>query len=314
MESKNKLRVEHPEMSAGELKILAERTPVSRSSHVGNQNLRELVLLTNFNLRQILVDSIHSEDKYTRPAHLLNGKEQRLASRSQAKNKVPSKVAIREGTDVFESPEINELIEQSKTIQDLHMASLGRLALSSGQEPILLSEMLEKSGDLGGALMEAAAGLGQVRRTVDGAGKIRPVDNVNLEQQGVFGLDDVSPQAEGALLPLEGMIVLDILETSAGGQSETVFHLGGKDMRAYTRDESVVSCVDTLLQTTRSLLGQSQDEITYSVIDVSQADRLAISREFCIKSQYDLIAQRPKTNERRVEIPPANYDTMLGGD
>lgn len=313
MRTKNKLTVKHPVVSAQELSELSEDNLVSRSSHVGNQNLRELVLLTNFNLRQILVDTIHAEDKYARPAHILNGQDKRLASRSQAKNKIPSKVPIRDGIGSFSSGEINGLIEQSETVQDLHAVSIGRLALKSNP-PILLSEMLDRSGDRGLALMEATAKLGGIRRTVDESGKIQPIDNASLDELGVFGLNDASPKDGGALLPLEGMMALDILEAQAEGQSETVFHLGGKDMCAYTRDQDVMSRVDQFLQATCSLLEQKQEPVAYSVIDISNADRLAASCDSSVKSQYDLIERHSALEDRIVEIPDANYDTMLGGE
>ena len=151
------LKIEHPTMKFSELDELCNKERVSRSSHVGNQNLRETIILTNLKVNSVLVDTIHGEDNYSSPSYVINGQSTRIASRSKAKNRVPALIPITSLPGI--NPEIDSLAENSANILEFHIKSIGRIALANDVKPTLLTEQLDASGDIGNALVESSAEL-----------------------------------------------------------------------------------------------------------------------------------------------------------
>lgn len=304
------LTVEHPLLSVGEVLNLATATPLERSGHIGNQNLTELTVLSLPNVQPIMVDTIHGRDKYSQPgALLLNGMAHRLASNSRANNRLVG--AIHPDATVLEQVAANhpqlELQAGYPNLTALHQASLGSLGLTI-QIPRTLSEFMQQQGETSEALMEQLAVQGLVRRITAGDGAIKQlpdIDGLALKQCGVFGLKDNTPVNLGALLPLEGMLALDIL--AASDHTDTVHHLAGKDMRLYTQDPALMGAVADTVAGTLERLGRKTTPMRYVVIDVSNIAAAVAPEQQTIASQYDLLTHTAEGGAQHITIPANNH-------
>lgn len=313
MTHRTNLHIEHPTLTFAQLRELAEGKSVERSGHVGNQNLAELALATNLpNLQIIHVDTINGTDRYADPARLhVSGKVHRLTPGS-ASNKIVGALPI----TAQRMAEISELHPALKELAGLagaaavHQVSIGlcpRIA-----RPMLLSELICSGGELSAALMEQLHAQKLIRRTVDEGGTIAPFgEQASLQTTGIFGLPDETAANQGALLPLEGMLALDILRSLQAGH-DTVHHLAGPDMRTYTKNVELMQPVGQAIDGTLALLGQRAVDARFVVIDITNVPAIVDPAQQHVASQYDLIVDQLEPFDRHIAIPEVNETIPLG--
>lgn len=303
------LHVEHPNLTIGQVVELGQRGDLRRSSHIGNQPLRELALMSSVAVRPVLVDTITGNDNYSNPAYIIaGGTRHRLASQKHDSRVVGSVPLVPERYTQLQGahPELKELGDH-EGVASLHTVSLEALNLAA-QRSITATGMLASMGEAGGALMEELSTRGSLRRAVRPDGKISSiVADAQTLLKGVFGIEDHTPQSEGIMLPLEGMMAMDILAGLRDGR-DTIAHAAGTDMRVYTRNAELMGHVGDLVAATQQRLGERATTAAYVVVDITGLDAAVHPDYAHVASQYDLILRTTNTAERRVPLAPNAYD------
>ncbi len=305
MKVSKQLHVSHPELTIGRVQALGSRTTVRRSGHIGNQNLRELALRSNVKIGlPILVDTIAGDDSYSKPAHVLvGGANHRLASNKMSRNRVVTSLGV--ASEPYENmiaghPSLKQLSGHN-TISDLHAASLQLLDIDTSPQTTV-TELLASLGEIGQALMKELARRGHIRRRVEAGGHITNlVPGKDALQHGIFGQNDSTPTDQGAMLPLEGMMAMDILQAQKAGEDE-VFHLASVDMRRYTRDPERMRTVSDIITGAQQRLGQQAVGAHYIVIDITGFDQAVHPDYAAVRSQYDLIEMHANPADRRIPL------------
>jgi hypothetical protein len=181
-------------------------------------------------------------------------------------------------------------------------------ALDTDAHITTITEAVTESGELGQVLMAQLAERGLVRRLVAADGHIRQLNEpTNVQEAGIFGQNDTTPASEGVMLPLQGMLAFDVLHALKEG-NDTVYHLGGNDMRQYTRDPELMMPVADTIAGTLAELGKPQSTACYQVIDVTGVAHVVDPASAHINSQYDLITEQPDQANRHVHIDETKYD------
>ena len=272
------INIEMPRMTIGELSrhIEAGGEPVRRSTHVGNQPARELAIMSlPPGVDVLMVDTIQGNDKYTSPNVIKKREDSHtLVSRTKASGRVVGSLLAIDPVDGREKP-----------LPDIHQRALDELELSNRPTPMM--KFFNCYPDLLAATIAACAETDQLRRAVREDGKIIDHSMVDEATTAVYGIDGAQ---SGVLLPLNGMMTLDMLISEQQG-SESTLHLGGADMMQYVQDSERLSGVDELFGRAISLLGLSRRIHSYRVLD---SRGLAVTDE---QSQHELL----ETN-RRIDL------------
>ncbi len=268
---KEQLRVEHPEVSLTQLeKIISEQhMPVRRSPHIGNQNAAELCLQAHMppGIDVLVVDTITGNDNYSSPRTLMlqNGVSIPLAA-VKASKRVVSHVLVRDDIADHASEEVIAIfnLQPGRPIADIHQESLKRLQIPN--MPVPMMEFFMTKPDVLHAVMAAVCETSTIRRQVTGDGKIIPVDSQAIDS--VYGVEDISPKDQGAMIPLNGMMAADVVMQITDG-AQTSLHLGGPDMIQYTRDKERMAEVANLVGRALSLLGMQTDTHCLKIADMT---------------------------------------------
>ncbi|HVW23466.1 MAG TPA: hypothetical protein VHB51_03230 [Candidatus Saccharimonadales bacterium] len=234
----------------------------------------------------LAVDTVMANDAYTRPNTVhLNGEPIPLCQRKEAKNKVVGAVAIN-GDCLPKNPNLICQPHSGEKLTDFHARAI--TALAPKNEPLLMTEFFTQNSELFRATMLASAQTGEIRRRVTADGTIEPLDG--RTPNGIFGMEDESPSTEGALIPLNGMMALDMAISIALGADKTT-HLAGPHMREYTRDPRRMAEVGRLLRQTLSSLGLTAASHCYEVVDITGLASLPSGSAHT--SQHELLRQPP---------------------
>lgn len=264
------IRVETPRMTIGELvrHVDTHTEPVRRSTHVGNQPPRELAIMSGLppGVDVLMVDTIQGDDRYTTPHKLIGAAgDQQLVSRNKASGRVVGSVRGRD-------PHTSELVP----LTVMHQAPLDTLRLNN--RPVAMMKFFRAYPDHLRATMTACLEANEVRREVHESGKIIPF---NTNTTTIYGEKESVPA--GALLPLNGMMVMDMLVSEEHGSNSTL-HLGGADMTRYVADEERMSIVSDIYDKARAALGMQATRHTYRVLDSRGLACAVLAR-----SQHELI-------------------------
>ena len=250
------IHIENPVITIGELArhIESDSEPVRRSTHVGNQSARELAIMSlPPGVDVLTVDTIKGDDRYATPHIVKRSQEDSitLVSRSKAsKHIVGSLVAI----DPYDN--IN------KSLTDIHQGVLDELPLNN--KPIAMMKFFREYPEALSAMIHACVETGQLRRYVHPDGVIRDGGHGD-DMSVVYGKSATS--TSGALLPLNGMMALDMVISTIQG-SDATMHLGGADMIRYTQDEERRHDISQLFSRTLSALAIRAVRHQYKVVDV----------------------------------------------
>jgi hypothetical protein len=272
------INIEIPQMTIGELSRHIETgiEPVRRSTHVGNQPARELAIMSlPPGVDVLMVDTIQGNDRYTSPNIIKNRDDSHtLVSRTKASGRVVGSLTAIDPVDGIE-----------KSLPEVHQRALDELELSN--RPMTMMKFFRQYPDLLDATVAACSEANQLRRAVREDGKIIDHTPVVSENMTIYG---VSGAQSGVLLPLNGMMTLDMLISEQQG-SDSTLHLGGADMMQYVQDPERLSQVDELFGRTVSLLGLSHRAHSYRVLD---SRGLAVIDE---QSQHELLETK-----RRIDL------------
>jgi hypothetical protein len=262
------IQTHHPELTIGELHraIEAKRRPVRRSPHIGNIPSKDLAVMTGLppGVEVLMVNTIQGDDKVTKPyvTRLSKDREVSLTSRSAASGRVIGAVAIKLLDQNIHTLPVAPTSGQS--IADYHQEALGRLQLSN--QPINMMDRFNQHPDMLRATLEACKEQGCLHRRVGEDGKIHSDKDVDFQVEGIYGIHDSTPTHRGVLLPLNGMMTIDMLLSEEEGSPETL-HLGGGDMVCYTRDAERMQEVGQIKSRAAALLGRCALPHCYIVQD-----------------------------------------------
>lgn len=287
------LHVEHPRLTPMDLiKLSKAGEVVERSDHVGNQHIAALSTITDprMSVRQILVDTIHGKDiEYSpRRLHIL-GKTILLAKNASSDTNVRH---LKSGTlPAGEVALLERLLgnspEPGTDISQLHKKSLKKVA-GGKTSVVFLSELVRNNTDTARTLFHNLDDRDLLRRTVLPNGSIVGASKSDLNRTGIFGELDEIGQNSGMLLPLEGMMALDlVLATQVG--VDVLYHQAGCDMKRYTKNEDLMSIVGEMAVQTLLQMGHPATLPVYRIIDTSNVETLftKASRAMLPGSQYD---------------------------
>lgn len=264
------INIEIPRMTIGELSrhIESKAEPVRRSTHVGNQPARELAIMSlPPGVDVLMVDTIQGNDRYTSPNVIKNRNDDHmLVSRTKASGRVVGSLRAVDPIDGVE-----------RSLPDIHQSALDKLELPN--RPVAMMKFFHQYPDLLAATVVACDEANQLRRAVRADGKIIDHSPVEQEEAQVYGAKGAQ---SGVLLPLNGMMTLDMLISNERG-SDSTLHLGGADMMQYVQDPERLAQVDEVFGRAVALLGLTRQIHNYRVLD---SRGLAVIDE---RSQYELL-------------------------
>ena len=290
----DRITVEHPEMTIGELSELVEAGTerIVRSVHPGNQTLRNLLIITALppGIEVMEVDSVQGNDPHSQPDKIiLDGATIPLCTRKEAKGKIVRSITISKiGEEQGGDPRVNELVVTpclGETLTEFHARALDRLYPHN--PPIAMSQRFAQRLDILQAAMCCAIETGEAQRTAEPDGTIIPVSVQTARHKGIFGIEDNSPTNEGLLPSLVTMMALDIATSALVHRTERTIHLGGEDMARYTRDPKVMNKVVALALRIAAELEEGIDEHSYQIVDIRGLNRLVSSATHA--SQHQLL-------------------------
>lgn len=263
--------------------IESRSVPVRRSTHVGNQPPRELAIMAGLpgGVDVLMVDTIQGSDPYTRPYQLImNGSTQNLRSKSSSEGRVVGSLSAVDPNDL-----------ETKTLTEIHQQGLDRLVLSN--RPVTMMRFFNQYPDTLSAVVEACSQTSQVTRSVDINGKI---SNSTDGVRSIFG----APDSHGLMLPLNGMMAMDMIISENMGSDSTI-HLGGLDMIKYTKDAQRMAQVSEIFDTACAVLGLKSRTHRYRVVPA-----MTLATGIKANSQYELYATDETIDLSRI------YDAELG--
>lgn len=298
-ENGGELRVEYPRLTPQHLIKLTEAGElIERSDHVGNQHISALMTITDprIKVRQMLVDTTNGNDREYRPRHvkifgqlvpicpddkqLLNVRHLRFEPNTKSSERLSH-------LPTMKLPNIGEPIVRT------HQASLKKV--SEGKSTVVtLTDVIGNNAETSTLVMGHLSNIGLIKRSVTDAGRILHLEATpSVQESGIFGINDSSGPYAGTLLPLEGMMALDLVLAARAGVDD-VFHQAGCDMRLYTKDTNIMTRVASVAAATLIDLGISYSLPTYHVVDTTNMAKLAsvANPEILPTSQYDEIIMR----------------------
>lgn len=260
------IQTHHSNMTIRELRRAVEEgsRPIKRSPHMGNIPPKDLSVMAGLppGVEVLMVSTIQGDDKITKPyvIRISESEEIQLTSRSAATGRVVGAVAIKFLDERMQTLSVTPKSNQS--LADYHAEALQQLDLPN--PPIDMMDRFNQHPDLLKATLEACKEDGCLHRKVGQDGKIHCGDTMAIDQDGIYGVLDSTPTSEGVLLPLNGMMAIDMLLSEREGSTETL-HLGGDDMVRYTQDEERMKAVSRVKARAASLLGQCSLQHHYVV-------------------------------------------------
>jgi len=268
------LEVNHKQMTVAQLATSIESgsRPVRRSTHIGNQPPAELAVMTSLppGVEVMMVDTIQGNDKYSAPHVLRFGAQDiQLISKKQAANRVVGAI-----TASHEAP--SSLV--GERLSTIHNRALSRLALTNS--PVPMMEFFNRQPEALRAIMHACADAGELTRRVATDGVVEYGAAINLDQDGIFGLDGAE---SGAMLPLNGMMAMDVLVSHMQG-ADSSLQLAGPDMIGYTQHPARMHDVATRIDQASALLGLAPVQHTYDIVSIA-----GLSRIVAANSQHELL-------------------------
>lgn len=252
--------------------IEAKTRPVRRSTHIGNQPPAELAIMAGLpnGVDIVMVDTIQGSDRYSSPNVLRFGSHAvPLLSKNHASKKVVGSLVV-----PMEAP----ASLAGKKLSDIHNRALGSLMLTNTPAPMM--EAFSKHPDIVNAVMQACSEAGEVQRKVLPGGAVSFGEEVDINRDGIFGLNGATT---GAMLPLNGMMVTDALITHAEGADGSL-QLAGPDMIKYTADPDRMGQVARRIDEARGLLGISPFRQIYEVVSIA-----ALTATVKSQSQHELL-------------------------
>jgi len=273
----NLVHVEQPRLTVGELKRKIEEkpNPVRRSTHIGNQPAHELLLMHAMpkGIDIVMVDTIQGNDSYAMPKMVVLPGESSLplCRRKQAVGRVVSSISVDTGCLPGRLDLACEPID-GESLADFHTRAIN--ALEPTNRPLPMMKFFGSHGDLLSATMTACHRLGKLNRRVLENGTIVAEDTTDPQETGVFGVDDVTPSTEGAMLPLNGMMALEMSISGMVLGADKTTHLAGPHMADYTRDEARMNDVGLIMAKTASELGVQAMRQCYEVVDITGLSRI----------------------------------------
>lgn len=300
----NVLTTEHPELTVGQLceQIEQQAAPIRRSAHVGNQPPHELLLMTAMpkGIEILLVDTIQGNDNYHigSPPKLIRLNETEpipLCTKKAASGRIVGSIAVDESC-LPKHRLLDCMPVPGESLADFHGRAIEMLGANN--RPTLMSEFFDRHSDLFRATMMISAQSGEVRRVVGVDGKIETRSNICLERDGVFGSHDATPKNQGAMIPLNSMMALDMAISHVYNNSDTTIHLGGRHMVEYTTDPRRMSQVEAIFSKVLAEVGSRVGRHCYRVVNVTGLANI-VAPETHI-SQHQLLA----SGNQAVDLSP----------
>ncbi len=292
----NGLRVDHPRMTPQDLiNLSAAGELIERSDHVGNQHLAALVTMTDprIRVRQLLVDTTTGNDQEYRPRS--------INVLGQSISVVPNKMASRNVRHLSAviSPENAHKLGKVKGVTVLtdgadvtshHQGALQQV--TNGKSTVeLLTGSMQRTPKVAESIMKVLAAKNLLKRSVGSDGRIIPFASIVKKDLSIFGMlkpgEPLKSRVEGVLIPLEGMLALDLAQASLSG-IDVVHHQAGCDMRVYTKNEALMSVVASVALEALSEHVENPQLPNYRVVDTTNiAVLMSESTAVMPGSQYD---------------------------
>lgn len=244
------LHIETPDMTIAQLaRHIEQRTePVRRSTHVGNQPAKELVILCGLpqGVDVLEVDTIQADDRYSQP-HVRIGAAatQQLVSRTQARGKIVGAVRTH---------------DTHMSLTEIHRSPYELLPLTN--HPVGMMSFFGAHSELLRAVMAACAQRGEIRREVVASGKITQRPEPTEPVSDIYGLSSTI----GALLPLNGMMAIEMLIDNSRGSNSTL-HLGGRDMMQYVMSDERMRTIESIMDDAAAAVSMPLRTHTYRIVD-----------------------------------------------
>lgn len=237
-------------ITVGDLsKRIEERSvPVRRSTHIGNQPPRELAIMAGLpaGVEVLMVDTIQGSDTYTKPYQLHTQDGNRaLRSRNSSEGFVVGSLVANQLTQ-----------HETRTLVEVHQQSLDALPLRN--RPVPMMQCFKAYPHILGAVVASCQEEGVITRAVREDGKI--VNEV-AGVTAIFG----GKETQGLLLPLNGMMAMDMLLSEEKG-SDATLHLGGNDMVRYTQDHERMASAGSIFDRACALLGLRNRVHRYRIV------------------------------------------------
>jgi hypothetical protein len=311
------LSVEHPRFTYGDLVELSQDNTIERSDHVGNLHPASLITVTDPNVRcrQVLVDSNNGDDREYRPRHIIfKTKRIPLAPNSHGTVILNNLKVKTDELHIEEARKITEhlgleSVKVGDSIAGLHLHALKSSASNSKIKTN--SEIMETIPEAVNEMALYLAENSQIRRYVREDGKFvedSNIDEKDVKHLGIYGLNDVSGSTHGILIPLSGILALDIVENAYLG-TERLLHQAGSDMRRYTHDEELMGLVAKVSSIGAMAIGVNELPL-YSVIDTAGLSDIVDDIFDKPISQYDAIYNRIEYGTV-FTVPESSYDLPL---
>ncbi|HVV26087.1 MAG TPA: hypothetical protein VHC21_03600 [Candidatus Saccharimonadales bacterium] len=294
------IEVIQQELSLEELsrQVRARAAPIRRSTHAGNQSPRELLLQCEApaGIEIIAVDTIQAADNYSQPRKI------RLADSASlplATNKIGSlivgKAVVRDDLERH-MPHHLSLVCQPRPGESLlafHQRAIA--ALNPNNMPTPMTDFFLRSPAIYAAVMAAASETGELSRCVNDQGRIEPC-SVAINEAGIHGVRDASPENVGVLPSLNTMMAMDMALSIHLGSNCTI-HLAGADMTSYTRDQERMAIVGNLLGRAAALLElRPTAPHQYRVTDITSYSALVLDTE-AYASQHQLLLTKKEQSD-----------------
>lgn len=305
-----KFNVIHPDSKSMEVLKTAidEQETIFRSPHVGNVNASELALIfavceMGGNMQLELVDTIHGDDKYSRPRIAKIGNNAiNLASRSYAKGRIVGECIAESGAiELLGRLGLDFGLDQleRQTLKDIHLMSLQEAlpdSVAINVSTAFFAEIGQPAYSM--ILSESAKFLDRPLRMVDKHGKIVPCDTEVKDFSHIYGLGSKSPS--GLLPPLEGMMAIEVVKKvlESKGSDCRLVHIAGPDMIAYTRLDEIMDPVGKIARSVLSELGAlASTEVDYVLpcMKAILASAGSSALPAGVGSQYDILTARQET-------------------
>ncbi len=310
------MHVEHPKLSYGEMVELSKVYPIERSDHIGNLHPAALITVTDPNVSgcQILVDSNNGDDREYFPRHLIfQGTKTPMAPASRGTMVVRHLVAepSKENQSVLAATTAQlglPSITVGDSLVDVHVRALRKVAHNT--EILTNADLMARNPEASLAMMGFLLANKALKRSVGKDGRI--AENVpeidDLRAEGVYGIDDTTPLDQGVMLPLPGILALDIVDNAARGQDK-LYHQAGCDMRIYTHNRPLMELV-ALTVGAGLRAANIKEAPLYAVLDTANLANIVQAMDGpTANSQYD--AQAMRSRDEFYQVEPSAYDMPI---
>lgn len=248
------IKVETPRITIGQLSdtIESNQMPVRRSTHVGNQPPLEMAIMAGLppGVDVMMVDTIQGNDGYALPHRIMKRNEKiNLLSNKKASGRV---VGYCEAANPYDDG-------RTATLDQIHQYALDKLNLSN--PPIAMMKFFNRYPHILGATIQACLETNELNRLVGEDGKIEEFAPGRAIEQIYSG-----GKTTGAMIPLNGMMAMDMLISNELGSDRTM-HLCGPHMVEYVRDDHRMKIVSELFARACALMEIKAQNHIYRVVD-----------------------------------------------